>query len=375
LRITTGNPLLLQKIRRMKNLLFVLSSFICLQLSAQKDPNIIIITTDGFRWQELFGGMDSALANNARFNQGDSAGMYKKYWAATEQERRQKLLPFLWTTLNANGQIYGNRQYSNQVNNANRYWFSYPGYNEIFTGYPDTLVNSNSYKPNPHTTLLDFFQGHPAYQNRVAAFGAWDAFARILNRERSGFLVVNAFDTLENKKASAEERLLYQLLQDSYRPFGDAECLDVFTHYLAMDYLKTRKPKVLYIGYGETDEWAHHGQYKDYLNAAKQVDQWIGDIWQYVQSDPLYKDNTFLFITTDHGRGDTVKTEWTDHGAAVKGAGEIWFAVLGPGIQPLGEIKTPMQLYQKQFAQTMAALLGKKFMCEHEVGEGIELVR
>ncbi len=359
----------------MKKLLFVFSIFFCLQLTAQKDPNIIIITTDGFRWQELFGGMDTALANNPRFNQGDSAGLYKKYWAATEQERRKKLLPFMWSQLASKGQLYGNRQYNNNVNNANRYWFSYPGYNEIFTGYPDTLVNSNSYPPNPNTTLFDFFQGHPAYHNKVAAFGAWDAFARILNPERSGFHLVNAFDTLNNKKATAQEHLLYQLLQDSFRPFGDAECLDVFTHYLAMDYLKTRKPKVLYIGYGETDEWAHHGYYKDYLNAAKQVDQWIGDFWHYVQSDPLYKDNTFLFITTDHGRGDTVKTEWTDHGASIKGAGEIWFAVLGPGIKPLGEIKTPMQLYQKQFAQTMAGLLGKKFMCEHAVGAGIELMR
>jgi len=357
----------------MKKLLFAVSTFFCLQLIAQKDPNLIIITTDGFRWQELFGGMDSALANNPRFNQGDSIALYKKYGAADAEERRRKLLPFMWGELAATGQIYGNRHYNNLVNNANPYWFSYPGYNEIFTGYPDTLVNSNSYKPNPHTTLLDFLQAQPAYKNKIAAFGAWDAFARILNRERSGFPVVNAFDTLQNKKASAEERLLYQLLQDSYRPFGDAECLDVFTHYLAMEYLKKKKPKVLYIGYGETDEWAHHGQYRDYLHAARQVDEWIGDIWNYVQSDPLYKNNTYLFITTDHGRGDTIKTAWTDHGASIKGAGEIWFAVLGPGIKPLGEIKTPKQLYQKQFAQSMAGLLGKNFVCEHPVGEGIEL--
>ena len=43
-----------------------------LQLSGftqNKIENIIVVTTDGLRWQELFMGMDSALANNAAFNQ------------------------------------------------------------------------------------------------------------------------------------------------------------------------------------------------------------------------------------------------------------------------------------------------------------------
>jgi len=61
--------------------------------------------------------------------------------------------------------------------------------------------------------------------------------------------------------------------RDAYRPFGDAESLDVFTYYAAMEYLKNKKTKVLYISFGETDEWAHHGQYRSYLDAAHQVDE------------------------------------------------------------------------------------------------------
>jgi len=38
-------------------------------LQAQnKTENIIIITTDGFRWQDVFKGMDSAIANNTATN-------------------------------------------------------------------------------------------------------------------------------------------------------------------------------------------------------------------------------------------------------------------------------------------------------------------
>ncbi|MBP6430596.1 MAG: alkaline phosphatase family protein [Ferruginibacter sp.] len=348
--------------------LFTLFTFIA---AAQKVENIIIITTDGLRWQELFGGMDSAIANNAKYNQGDSSLLFEKYWAATAQERRKKLLPFLWSTIQQNGQLHGNRTIGNKVDVANPYWFSYPGYSEIFTGYVDTLVNSNEYKANPNTTLLEFLNKQNSFKNKVAAFGAWNAFNRILNEERSGITVINAFEKSPLKNNNAI--LLNKVLEDSYKPFGEAECLDVFTHYAAMDYLKIKKPKALYISYGETDEWAHSGQYRDYLNAANQVDKWIESIWNYIQSTPQYKNKTALFITTDHGRGDSIKKEWTSHNNKIVGANEIWFAVMAPGIQTKGEVKTNTQLYQKQFAQTMANLLGLTFTCEHPVGEKINL--
>jgi hypothetical protein len=38
--------------------------------SAQdKDQKLIIITTDGFRWQEVFNGMDKPIALDKRFHQ------------------------------------------------------------------------------------------------------------------------------------------------------------------------------------------------------------------------------------------------------------------------------------------------------------------
>ncbi len=342
---------------------------------SQTAENIIIITTDGFRWQEVFGGMDSAIANNKKFNQDDSALIFKKYWAEDPLQRRKKLMPFLWSTIEKNGQIYGNRNFDNKVDNANPYWFSYPGYNEIFTGYPDTAINSNSYKANPNTNLLEFLNKQPKYKNKIAAFGAWNAFDRILNEERSKFPVYSAFDQTGGDKPDHIEQTINTLLYNSYRPFNDEECLDVFTSYGAMHYLQTREPKVLYISFGETDEWAHSGFYKDYLNSAHLVDQWIRGIWEFINTNPRYKNKTALFITTDHGRGDIKKEEWTSHNSKIKDSHEIWFAVIGPGITAKGEIKKPVQFYQKQFAQTMASLLGLRFTCEHEVAEKIELNR
>lgn len=355
---------------------FLLACFVALctfNVQAQsRIENVILITTDGLRWQDVFNGMDSTIANMKAYNQGDKTYIYKTYWADDVQERRKKLMPFFWSTIASQGTIYGNRNYGNFINNANPYWFSYPGYNEILTGFPDTAVNSNDYKPNPHVTLLEYLNKQPKYAGKVAAFGAWEAFDRIINEQRAGFQVVSSFDSVAGK-LNNRQLLLNAMKRDSYRPFGKSECLDLFTHYDALEYFKQNRPKVLYISYGETDEWAHHGYYRSYLDAAHQVDKWISDIWNMVQHDPQYKNKTALVFTTDHGRGDIKKTQWTDHGQSVPDASQIWLAILVPGVTGKGELKIAGQLYQKQIAQTIAQLLGIRYQPEHPVGEAINL--
>jgi hypothetical protein len=361
------------KIILMKKIIFLFLILISFDaLSQNKTVNVIIITTDGFRWQEVFTGIDRTIATDKNFNQDDSAYLFKNYWSDDLKERRKKLLPFIWTTIESQGQIYGNRGLGNKVDVSNPYWFSYPGYSEILCGYVDTAVNSNSYKPNPNTSVLEFFNHQQKFENKVAAFGAWDAFNRILNDSRSKIPVVTAFNFCGGNNPNANERLINSMLKDSYRPFGNEECLDVFTHYAAMEYLKNKKPKILYISYGETDEWAHHRQYKSYVDAAHQVDAWIKEIWNYVQSDPQYKNKTTLLITTDHGRGDKIKEQWTTHGKEIQGASQIWFALIGPNTAAAGEMKDDVQLYQKQLAQTIAKILGYTFTAEHPVGEEIK---
>ena len=350
----------------MKQLFFFLLLTISLQTFAQKKAdNIIVITTDGFRWQEMFGGVDTAIANNRVFNEGGQAYIDEKFGDANPVESRKKLLPFIWSTFSEKGQIYGNRHFNNKVNVSNPYFFSYPGYSEIFCGFADTLINSNGYKPNPNINVLEFINKQSGYKGKVAAFSAWEAMGRILNKDRSGIPVISAFENTGGNNPTANEKLINAMRNQSFKPWGMGECLDVFTHYAALEHFKVRKPKVLYIAYGETDEWAHAGMYKSYLNAAHQFDEWVKDLWTLVQSTPGYKDNTVFFITTDHGRGDVIKNQWTDHGSEVKGADQIWFMAMGPGIAPKGEIKQPLQIYQKQFANTIGSLIGFDFKGEN----------
>lgn len=359
----------------MRILLSIALLAICMNSRAQnKIENVLIITTDGFRWQEVFKGMDTALANNNSYNEGSGKDIYRKYWAESESERRIKLLPFFWSFIKDNGQIYGNRDLGNNVNVSNPYWFSYPGYSEIFCGYVDTLVNSNSYKANPNTNLLEFLNKQNGFRKRVMAFGAWDAFDRILNEQRSGFPVYSAFDSVGGSHPNAKEILINDMMRDCYKIMGLGEVPDVYTHYSAMEAFRKNKPHAMYIAYGETDEFAHEGKYNSYLDAAHQFDTWLKSLWEFLQSRPRYKNKTAIFITTDHGRGDKIKSEWTDHGSNTAGSDEIWFAVMAPGIAHKGEVHQKMQVYQKQFAQTIAAMLGFTFTSEHPVAEKVEAV-
>lgn len=334
--------------------------------------NIIIITTDGFRWQEVFKGMDSVIASNYQYNHEEDSHLFQKYWAGTEEERRKKLLPFMWTTFAANGQLYGNRAYKVKVNVTNKYWFSYPGYSEIFCGYADRKVNSNNYTYNPNTNVLEFINRQTGFEGKVAAFGAWAAFDKIFNEKRCNFPVICGGDSCGGKNPDAIEKNINTRKKETPNPFDSTEYTDVFTHDAAIHYLKKNKPRVLFIGYGETDMWAHYGQYATYLNAAHQLDAWLEELWNTIQSDPVYKNKTAIFITVDHGRGDKKKKEWTNHNKRTAGSNEIWFAVIAPGIEAKGEIKKPVKFYQKQFAETWAEMLNLRFSCEHKVSKGFK---
>ena len=363
-------------------LLLLIACFVTNQTNAQikkeaiqnNAPNLIIITTDGFRWQEMFNGMDTTISNQSKFNHGDSLYIVNKYGGVNAEDRQRKLMPFLFANNPAKSiRINGNRYFNNKVDVENPHWFSYPGYSELLTGYADPAINSNNYMPNPHSNLLAYINKQKAYQGKVIAFGAWDAFNRILNEKVSGFPVINAFESITQVLNDPSSKKMSELLADSYKPFKEVECLDVFTHYQAMHYLKTKQPKAMFISYGETDEWAHHGNYSNYLDAAHQVDQWIADIWNWVQATPGYKDNTYILVTTDHGRG--FGNEWTSHGADVKGASSTWFAIIGPNTVASKNLfnsnNNNGQLYQKQLAATMSKLIGLPYTAEHPIGDAI----
>ena len=335
----------------------------------RKTENVVVVTLDGMRWQEVFGGADSVLINSEKYVT-DTADAKAKYWSSDSLIRRQKLFPFFWSTLVQQGQLYGNRHFGNNVNVANPYQFSYPGYNEIFTGYPDTAVNSNDKIPNKNVSVLEFINRQKGYEGKVAVFTTWDAFPYIFNAKRSGIYINSDVDTFPFK--SPQFDILNQTQFLTSKPIGVRP--DILTYMAGKEYLAEYQPKVLYIAFDETDDYAHRGDYEQYLNSAHAEDGMIKDLWTTLQSMSQYKDKTTLIIACDHGRGDAIKDEWRDHGRKIKESGEIWIAAIGPDTKAIGEQKQPEQLYQRQLATTISSLLGLSYKPDHETAQPISSI-
>lgn len=336
---------------------------------ALETDNVILITLDGFRWQELFTGADPLLIEHEDYV-SNSATLKKKFWAEDEVERRHRLMPFFWDTIASKGQLYGNRTLGCAANVTNNEWFSYPGYSEILVGYVDPNITSNDKIPNANKTVLEYVNNLPDFAGRVAAFGSWDVFPYIINESRSGVPVNAGFESASGENLTEREQFLNELQQQIPSPWGTVR-LDAFTHHYMMEYVKKNHPRLVYISYGETDDFAHDGAYDAYLNSARQTDAFIEDLWGYLQQDDFYRGNTTLVITTDHGRGTEPLDTWKGHGTDIKGADEIWVAVLGPDTPALGEVAENCQLYQHQVAKTVAAFLGVDYTNTKPVGDVI----
>ena len=344
-----------------KTLFILITLFLTIKNLPAQEPvkNVFLITLDGMRWQELFGGAVDSMMQNEDLTP-DKEDVWEKFYAGSREEARKKLMPWFWSTLERQGLIYGNRWKGSKANCSNDQWFSYPGYNEILTGAADPAINSNAKKYNKNVTVLEWLNNKPGFAGKVAAFCSWDVFPYIINDQRSGIPVNAGFGKAKDQYLTYTEQLLNTLQDEIPSPWSSVR-LDAFTHHFMMEYVKKHHPRVVYIAYGETDDFAHNGRYDHYLRSAHQTDQWIGAIWDFIQSDPFYKDNTSIIITTDHGRGHSPMTKWKGHGEDYPDSDEIWIAAIGPNVSGKGEISNGNQLYQNQVAGTLAKLLGLEY--------------
>lgn len=284
--------------------------------------------------------------------------------------RRKKLMPFFWNVIAQKGQLYGNRTMNNKVNAKNLYKVSYPGYNEILTGYTDPRIVINLPRNNKNVSILEFLNNQEEYHDKVVAFSSWYIFPYILNKERSGLKINSGYDPVEEEEDDSTFSMINDV-QEDVNEKGQTRH-DWLTFLNAKEYVERHHPRVVFIGLGETDEFAHHGHYDMYLQQATAVDKMIADLWYYVQTSSFYKNKTTFIITTDHGRG-AKPTSWPGHHLFIRGSAQTWIAMIGPDILPEGEIKTGEQIYQKQIAPTIAMFLGQKFENGHTLSKPISV--
>ena len=324
-----------------------------------KPRNVVLIVLDGLRWQEVFDGPDHSLMDEKVGGVQNLDALRKAFWRDTPEEGRKALFPFLWNVVAKNGQIYGNQHKNSVAQVANGLNFSYPGYNEMLTGHPDPRIDSNEFGPNPNITVFEWLNKKPEFRDRVAVFATWDVFAKIFNQNRSALFVRAGWDPPWPESLTPRQALLKKLYGTTTRVVDD-DVFDSFVHENLLDYLESQQPRALFVGFGETDDWAHDGRYDLVLEAAHEADQRIAELWTKMQSIPAYHDQVTFIITADHGRGSGL-TEWKNHGKNVVGAENIWVAVIGPDTPRLGEMADVPRVTQGQIAATIAALFGEDY--------------
>ena len=324
--------------------------------------NVVLVTADGVRWQDVFRGADLALLNQKDGGVADVEALRRDFWRATPEARREALMPFFWNVVARQGQIYGNRDKQSPAKVANGMNFSYPGYNELLTGWPDPRVDSNNKVLNPNVTVFEWLNRKPAYRGKVTAVGSWDLYSYIFNVQRSGLFVNDGWMGLEGTALSESQVLLNKLIAQAPRMWDDCRD-DGFTFQVALEHLRRATPRVFYIGLGDTDEHAHAGRYDKYLRALHDTDANLKTLWDLLQSRPEYRGTTTMIVTTDHGRGDPPKG-WCGHGDDTPGSEAIWIAVIGPDTPSLGERTKTALVTQGQVAATIAALLGEDYVAE-----------
>ena len=328
--------------------------------AALKTRNVVLIVSDGLRWQEVFTGADPLLLNEKNGGIWDpEKALRREFWRDDPTERRKALFPFLWGTVAVRGQIFGNQTKGSIAHVTNGFAFSYPGYNEMLSGHPDARINSNEFGPNPNLTVFEWLDGLPDLHGHVAVFATWGTFRDIFNVRRSQLPLQVGWDLPYRGATTPREELLNALYRSTTR-LEDDDVYNAFLQIPLLDSLRAQQTRVLFVGYGETDNWGHAGRYDLLLHSAHLFDHFVEELWNAMQALPAYRDSTTFIITTDHGRGSG-PVEWKDHGVGQKGSENVWIALLGPDTPPLGERTHTAPVVQAQIAATVGALLGKNY--------------
>lgn len=319
--------------------------------------NVILVTLDGVRTQEIFAGLDETIAvHDAEQVYSEIAEVRQRYPGATAEQRRAALMPNFWNLLAPQGQVFGNATYGNHVRAQNPVVWSTPGYVEMMTGGPKEVSDNEARRYRWPTALEVAKQQLGLDYQQVAQIGSWTGYSLAAASKDDAFLMVGTHDGVPAPWNSPEMDKLAKLRQEVMGLWSEGSN-DTLTFRLAQFYLQQNQPRVMWLALVNSDDWAHADRYDRYLDYLHAVDGLIGELWSSLQSLDAYRDNSTLIITTDHGRG-LQGSDWSEHDIAIPGSDAIWLAVIGPDTPNVGEIQTPGTLYQGQVASTLLHYLG-----------------
>jgi hypothetical protein len=262
------------------------------------DPgeHVVLITLDGVRVRDVFGGADRALSG------ADEGATFPHLLAAVADE----------------GVIYGDPRRFERMTTANRAQVSVPGYMSMFSGFEQPCYD-NQCPPVMIETVFEYVRrARDLDPADVAVFASWIKMGRVVEH------VVGTVTTDIGPDPDDTPAELPPWGQD-----GSARWDDV-TYARAMDYLETHRPRLLYVSLLDGDGWGHEGDYASYLATLRRYDRWIAEVKERLAALAAEGVATTLIVTTDHGRGEGA--DWREHNATLPGSEQVFLHASGPHV-------------------------------------------
>lgn len=237
-----------------------------------------------------------------------------------------KYIPRIWNDLRQEGTIY-----TLCLNLDGTY--TVPGHASIITGVWQKLPNDGSKRPTV-PTIFEYFRKQMA-EPKNSCF--------VVAGKRKLSVLTHSTDKNYGKKFGAN--LITTRLEN------DIQVWNKLNHVI-----NKYHPKLVIVNFPEVDNAGHSGNYDKYLKSLRQVDSLIYLLWNKIQSDSIYKKNTVMFVTNDHGRHDDQHGNFKDHGCTCNGCSHIM--LLAIGLQFPKNTIVSDTTYQIDIVPTIGEILG-----------------
>lgn len=236
------------------------------------ERKVVLFVIDGARYSETF---------------GDTTHAY---------------IPHLWNDLAPQGTLITNFRNSGVTKTV-------PGHASLLTGTWQSLLNDGTERPD-QPTVFEYF------------------------RQNQSIPMTKTYIVSGKPKLAACSYSTHPSWGSAWGATADMTNSDDNTTYAElMSVMTTEQPRLVLAALPSVDTGGHSGVWSNYIAAIENVDSLVWDFWNFLETDPYYAGQTWMFITNDHGRHDDLNGGFQNHGDSCEGCQHIMFLVLGPNIR------------------------------------------
>jgi hypothetical protein len=175
----------------------------------------------------------------------------------------------------------------------------------------------------------------------------------------------------EEVHLSQLDSMLHLAVDDFLKQAQTLSSADELSVYVMRQLMRELAPSLIWVTLHDMDV-AHTGAYSLYIDGIRRTDRLCAEIWQFIQSEPEYKDRTTMLILPDFGRDsdlDASGNGFQHHRSGDALSRTTWMMALAPHIRPR-IVDRPLD--SLDLVPTLGALMG--FATPQARGTAIEEV-